>query len=103
MRRAARRDKSEAGIVKALEAVGAFVYRLTQPVDLLVYYRERWFLLECKTTGVNRPSKTKTEGQRVFCQTFGVPIVTSIDAALAAIGAVRADHPIAVTATPMPQ
>lgn len=87
MRRAARRDKSEAGIVKALEAVGAFVYRLTQPVDLLVYYRERWTLIEIKTPGADMNRKDR-EAQRVFCQTFGVPLVTTPEEALRAIGAV---------------
>lgn len=44
-----RRDANEKEIVKALEAIGATVYRLDKPVDLLVGFRSRTWLLECKT------------------------------------------------------
>lgn len=50
MRQAARRDRNETEIVRALEKVGALVYRLSAPgmPDLLVGLRERWVLLEVK-------------------------------------------------------
>lgn len=49
-RRAAQRDKTEPGIVAALRQVpGVTVYRLDQPVDLLVGFKNQNFLLEVKT------------------------------------------------------
>lgn len=60
MRRAAKRDQNEPEIVAALRALGAFVWLLDQPVDLLVGYRGRWHLLEVKRPKVGR----LTEGQR---------------------------------------
>lgn len=49
MRRAAKRDASEPEIVYALVQAGFSVYRLNQPVDLLVGHRGRNYLVECKT------------------------------------------------------
>lgn len=49
MRRAAKRDTSEPAIVSALIQCGFSVYRLNQPVDLLVGHRGKNFLVECKT------------------------------------------------------
>jgi len=51
MRRAARVDNSQSSIVSALRKIGATVYFIGNPVDLLVGYRARNFLLECKTAG----------------------------------------------------
>lgn len=47
--RAARSDDSRAEIVKALRAAGASVEDLGYPVDLLVGYQGRDFLIDCKT------------------------------------------------------
>ena len=52
-RRAARSDDSRAGIVAALRAIGASVEDLGYPVDLLVGYRGRDFLIDCKSVRVN--------------------------------------------------
>jgi len=49
MRRAAKRDLSEPAIVKALEQAGVSVWRMDQPVDLLLGYRGKTVLAECKT------------------------------------------------------
>lgn len=49
MRRAAKRDISEPAIVQALEQSGATVFRLDRPVDLLIGYRGRTYIAECKT------------------------------------------------------
>jgi hypothetical protein len=49
MRRAAKRDVSEPEIVSTLVQCGFSVYRLTQPVDLLVGHRGKNYLVECKT------------------------------------------------------
>ena len=91
MRRAAKRDISEPAIVAALKVAGAFVWRLNQPVDLLVFYRG-WHLLEVKSDAAvshHRKPRKAQEDQTVFCKTFGVPIVRSADDALRAIGAIR--------------
>lgn len=48
MRRAAKTDASQAVIVDALRAAGAWVRYLREPFDLLVGYRGRWFVMECK-------------------------------------------------------
>ncbi len=44
-----KRDANEKEIVEALRAIGCSVYYMDKPVDLLVGYRARNFLLECKT------------------------------------------------------
>jgi hypothetical protein len=49
-RRAAQRDQTEPGIVAALRQIpGVTVYRLDQPVDLLVGFKNQNHLLEVKT------------------------------------------------------
>ena len=91
MRRAARRDQNEPEIIDALRAVGAFVWPLDQPVDLLVGHRGQWHLLEVKRPKMGR----LTEGQRelVRLATGGeippVHIVKTAREALEAIGAER--------------
>ncbi|MHC5307530.1 hypothetical protein [Bartonella sp. LJL80] len=49
MRRAAKRDLSEKGIVRVLEQLHMSVYRLNQPVDLLVGFRGKNYLVEVKS------------------------------------------------------
>ena len=49
MRNAARTDATQGPIVRAIEAVGARVYYIKWPVDLLVAFRQRTILLECKS------------------------------------------------------
>lgn len=83
-RYATKRDQSEAAIVRALVAVGAD-YILLDPFDVLVLYRDRVFLLECKT-GKGR----KTESQKEMVQRgWPVNFVSTPEEALAAIGAIR--------------
>jgi hypothetical protein len=88
MRRAARRDDNEQGIVKALRAAGAEVYFIDQPCDLIVGYQGKTVLLECKD-GDKPPSARKlTPNEQKFFDTWnGGPayVVDSIDAALAVI------------------
>ena len=48
MRRASRRDENEKEIVEALRAVGATVYLLNEPCDLLVGYHNQTILMELK-------------------------------------------------------
>lgn len=50
-RHAKSRDLNEPGIVQALEKVGCSVARLDRPVDLVVGFRGRTYLLEVKQHG----------------------------------------------------
>lgn len=55
MRSHHRRDENEPEIVDALEAIGCTVFRVGRPVDLLVGYRARNYLIECKNPdGLNK-------------------------------------------------
>ena len=63
MRHAARTDDCQADIVKALRAVGAGVYYLKLPLDLLVCFKGRTLLLECKDDD-GRISKVQAEFMR---------------------------------------
>ena len=90
MRYAARRDESEAAIVAALRAVGAVVWRLSQPdiPDLLVAHRGAYALVECKSPGGKLES-----GQRGFMddaaqQGCKVIVAYTAEDALRGIGAI---------------
>lgn len=65
MRRAAKRDMSEPEIVSALIQCGFSVYRLNQPVDLLVGFRGKNFLVECKS-GTKGYAKDLNDNQKQF-------------------------------------
>lgn len=84
----AKRDKNEPEIVKALQAVGALVVRVSGRgvPDTLVIFREQAFLLEIKGE-----KGTLTEPQVEFFKLVGrvanIGVVRSIDEALAFIGA----------------
>ena len=69
--RRAKRDISEPEIVSALLKAGCSVYRLHQPVDLLVGFRGKNYLAECKT-GKAKPNKN----QKDFAEEWrGLPYV----------------------------
>ena len=90
MRYAAKRDLAEGPILDALEKVGAQVWPLDYPVDLLVRFRERWHLLEVKTgRGKTLAIATdkRQQAQINFLQTTKTPIVRTPKEALTAIGA----------------
>jgi hypothetical protein len=74
MRRAAKRDDSEAGIIATLEAHGARVQTLSglNLPDLLVLYRGRILLAEVKTGR----AKLKP-GQRAFADVWPVEVLRS--------------------------
>lgn len=101
MRYAARVDENQGRIVKALRAVGAWVWS-TAPLgngfpDLLVWFRGQYTLLEVKREGP--PSAQKlTEAESKFA--LGCPgrleIVTTAEEALRAIGAIEHDTPKAL-------
>ena len=82
MRRAAKRDASEAAIVDALRAVGATVVR-TDWCDLTVGFRGRNFALECKT-GKGKLTRSQTDLLRTWAGHYD--IVRTPEDALAAIG-----------------
>lgn len=88
MRRAARRDVSEHEIADALTRAGAVVIRMNEPVDLLVLFRDRWHLLECKSPGANLKRKDRAK-QQAFCRLHHVPVVQTAEQALLAIGALH--------------
>ena len=54
MRHAARVDANQQAIVAALRAVGAYVWIIGLPVDLLVGYQQHTYLMEIKTTSKKR-------------------------------------------------
>jgi hypothetical protein len=87
-RYAKRRDANEPEIIAALRGVGAKVWRLDTPLDLLVFFGNRFYLLEVKD-----PSKRFTikDSQSDFLVTCGdgapAAIVLTVADALKAIGA----------------
>lgn len=62
IRRAARVDANQQQVVSALRAAGAYVWIIGLPVDLLVGYQGRTFLVEIK----DGPKKTLTRLQQEF-------------------------------------
>ena len=76
MRRAAKRDTAERAIVAVLEQHFMTVYRLDQPVDLLVGFRGVSYLIECKT-GHKGYGKGLNSNQLQFAACWkGSPVVT---------------------------
>jgi Holliday junction resolvase len=77
----AKRDANEKAIVEALEAYGAYVFRVSGEgvPDLFVHYRGVWTPLEVK-------AKRGTLTKRQAAVTHAIPIVRTVDEALAAIG-----------------
>ena len=73
MRTAAKRDAIEPDVVDALEKIGATVYRIDEPCDLIVGYRVRNFLIELKSKkGTQTPNQEKFsvgwKGQYRICR-----------------------------------
>lgn len=95
MRRAAKVDRNHAEIVQALRAAGAAVSD-TSAVgqgfpDLVCSYRGAWHLLEIKD-GSAPPSARKLTPAQVrwrSLQHAEAPVVSSVDEALQAIGAIE--------------
>ena len=89
MRKAARVDENQAEIVAALRKIGASVWIIGLPVDLLVGFRGRTMPMEIKTlTGKRNPkAKGYTPLQESFLATWmGGPVATVTDVE----GAIRA-------------
>lgn len=94
MRRAARVDGNHPALVAALQQVGATVTSLATVgggvSDLLVSYRGRWHVLEVKD-GNKPPSARKLRPAQfawMAAQRAPVHVVTTVDEALSAVGAV---------------
>ena len=79
-RYANKRDENEPGIIAALEALGAMVYRLDKPVDLLVLHRGTVHLCEVKT----RKGKL-TRDQETFAQYWPISVLRTVDDAIALV------------------
>ena len=83
MRRAARVDSTQAAIVAALRAQGAYVWLIGLPVDALVGYRGKTALVEFKSlTGKRAPKPARhTALQLDFMGAWpGGPVATVTDA-----------------------
>ena len=99
MRRAARVDSTQADIVSAMRAMGATVWIIGLPVDLLVGWKGRTLLVEVKVlTGKRKPKPTGyTPLQEAFLTSWqGGPVATVCDVegaitALRTIAAVTAE------------
>jgi hypothetical protein len=80
LRRAARIDANQTEIVRAVEKAGGLWLALGHPVDGIVGWRGRWFLVEIKD-GRKPPSKRRlTEDQVAFarkCLAFSLPLIVA--------------------------
>lgn len=82
--RKAKRDFSEPEIVKALEQCGFSVHRMDKPTDLLVGFRRRAWLIECKT-GSKGYGKDLNKNQKDFAATWRGPDIVVLRSAQDAI------------------
>jgi hypothetical protein len=71
-RYAKKRDVSEPVIVEALRSVGARVWHLDRPFDLLVGIRGRFVVLECKTG--KRKASDAQQAELYACRAGGLPV-----------------------------
>ena len=81
-------DTNQPEIVDALEAVGAKVWVIGRPLDLLVAFRERFHILEVKmpNEGLSESQqKTVLKMWDAGCKAY---VVYDVDEALKAIGAI---------------
>lgn len=95
MRRAAKVDTTQAAIVAGLRALGIRVEFIGKPVDLLCrFWSHRhgdfiWMPVEVKTPYGKRKPKARIDSRQVaqarFLAETGVPVVTSLDEAIAAL------------------
>ena len=82
---AARRDDNESGIVNDLRKVGAKVYPMSKPCDLLVRFAGRLYLME--VANPENKYRQREEAQMKFLNEWEVPIVRTADEAFRIIGA----------------
>lgn len=86
MRYAARKDTTHASIVAALRGVGATVLILDR-FDLLIHFRGRLFMIDCKTA-VNKSGGFRKKPSQVELERDGWPLhyATTVEQALAVVG-----------------
>lgn len=90
-RYAAKADKAQPDIVKAVKAAGWLTWIIGRPVDLLCYKAGKGFrLMECKTAqGKKNPKAVIDKRQREqieFIEATGTPRVTTPEEALRFLG-----------------
>jgi len=92
MRHAARVDANQAEIVQALRTAGAYVWIIGLPVDLLVGYRGRTVLMECKTLIGKRAPKAAdhTDLQTSFMGAWTGGTVATVTDARGALTVIQA-------------
>ena len=85
-RHAAAVDLNQQSIVKALRAVGAVVYLIREPTDLLVGFNRQWVLMEVKDVK-GRLTPSQEEFFKESNEVGGVAaVVRNVDEALTLIG-----------------
>ena len=89
---AKKRDKAERPIISALEAVGAEVWVLDTPVDLLTLFRGVWMPLEVKTGKYRKRKEQAAQSETI--ERAKIPVVTTPLEALEAMGAVKREGAI---------
>lgn len=89
MRRAARVDENQAEIVEALRKIGAVVtplHKVGEGVsDLLVSFRQRWFVLEVKNPSKPKADQELTPAQKKWVGLQRAPVVI-VKSSLEAVG-----------------
>ena len=91
-RRAAKVDANQAQVVEALRAVGARVWVIGLPVDLLIGHAGRLLLMEVKDGAKSASRRKKTPLQeKFFAEWADMPIslVDGPEAALRALGVIQ--------------
>lgn len=66
MRHAARRDENEPELVALARTLGAWMIKLHEPTDWLMWYRGRWEPVEIKDPSVQGHANEFTMAQRTF-------------------------------------
>ena len=94
MRRASRVDANHSEIKSALERIGCYVVDCAHVgqgfPDLVIAWRGRWVLLECKDGAKSKSRQKLTGAQTIFhaeaaAKNCKVHVVTSVDDAIAAV------------------
>ena len=78
-----RTDANERDIIRAMERIGAKIYRIAKPLDLLVTFRQRTLLMEVKT---DKGTLTKAQEDFLSAWPGEAHIVRSVDEAITALG-----------------
>ena len=79
-----RTDSNERDIIRAMERLGAKIYRIAKPLDLLVCFHKRTLLMEVKT---DKGKLTPAQEQFLASWPGEAVIVHTVDEAIRALGA----------------